>query len=139
MNPYEIHDKNIAPRFQFIEHAGKEILFLNFNHAKREDCFALSAEFDRYVKTREADGNLRVLFDMESPHYDPIHLNQWKTRSANYEKYFHSSAMIHTGTIFKLFLKSLRVYVKMLGKSMNENRCRLFEDKATALDFLSKD
>jgi hypothetical protein len=137
INTYKIQDKNMADRFRFIEHAGKEILLMDYSHADREACFALTAEFERYIQTREADGSLRILFDMETPYYDPIHANHWRANSARYDKYFHSTAMIHAGPIIKLVLSSLRMYLKMLGQPMTENRGRIFESKDAALDFLS--
>ena len=139
INTYKIQDHAMATRFQFVEHAGKEILVLDYSHADRQSCLALTAEFDRYIQTREADGTLRILFDMESPYYDPIHVNHWRANSARYDKYFYSTAMIHAGPIFKLILINLRMYLKMLGRPMNEKRGRLFESKDAALEFLSKD
>ena len=139
MTPYQARNKKIAARFQFIQHAGKKILVLDYSHADHESCLALTAEFEAYLATLKPDGSLRVLFEMESPHYDPGHVNHWKSNSASHEKYFKATALVHVAPIFKVILNTMRAYLSMIGKPMNEKRGRVFEDKAAALDFLSKD
>lgn len=130
---------SIKQRMRIMHVQGKELVFLDYSSAGRDEAMALTAEFDSYVSAQEPNKQLRVMMDTRGCYYDPRHVNHWKSNVGRYEKYFYKSGMVTDSPLFKLIISSVGLYAKLIGKPLRANRGRLFDTIEKGMEWVTQD
>jgi len=127
----------VGSRFEVLTLNGSRILVANYSLANREEVWALTNKINDWLEKQEPN-SVNILFDMNKPFYEAKHVNQWKKSLGRNDAIIRKSCFINASPLMKTLLPAMRAFAALTGAPMKKDRGVFFENKETALKWLSE-
>jgi hypothetical protein len=120
----------MSERLRFIEHAGKQILFIDFTNCSHDDSMRLLADIQATVE-EQPRGSLLVLADFHNAQFDRQLATRIKEVLVFDRPYVKRSAWIGTETLPRIFHDNFEHF--------SQRDLPVFKTREEALEFLVKE
>jgi len=120
----------MSERLHFIEHAGKQVLLIDFGGCSREQIFALLADIQATIAEQPRDSVL-TLADFRDAHIDKAIATRMKEVLVFDRPYVRRSAWVGTDNLPKVFYENFRHF--------SQRDFPLFASREEALDWLARE
>ena len=98
-------------RVTFINHNGKEILFVDFSNCKPGDVFLVIDEVKRTIRTRP-ENSVLTLTDVTNMRFDDRVSDQMKEYTAHNKPYVRAAAVVGVEGVKKVILNAVMLFSK---------------------------
>ncbi|MEO8226912.1 MAG: hypothetical protein ABI637_05740 [Gemmatimonadota bacterium] len=104
------------PRTQFIQHAGRKIVLIDFSRiVDAETALAAIGEARRFIAQQPADGSLLTLTNVQGSHFDSGVLKAIRELAEHNRAYVHAGAVVGLSGLMKVVYNTL---VNLTGRNI---------------------
>jgi len=124
-------------RMRWVQINQRDVLVLDFSHAKPEESLALIESFRHAVMGR-AHESVLLLTDVTDAEYDASIATRWKAARVEHAAAIRASAIFGLRGLVGMAVRGVVDAARLLGLPMGDQQLRVFTGEAEAIAWLGK-